>query len=387
MNPRIPFTKLRNVIVQILNAGHQYAHSNSESRRIFQVNLAAFLSASFGVFFVGFFSFAQNPVLKHQAYVLSLFLIIFSSVPFFNAKGWLQTARYVLTLSGPLSICVGVFFFQGTYLDLHFYFLLFAILPGLCFPPKAWPVTLLFFIASLSIFIYCYLIGVTPAFELYSLEESIVQKLKFVTLIVGILALHALVLFSEIGTQQNELKLEGMSNTDALTGILNRRGFEAKLQEIEVRFRRSAELGALVFLDLDHFKPLNDKYGHKAGDLLLKQVALRIHACLRESDIVARYGGDEFVIFLSFPGNNALSQKERVEVVAEKIRKAISEDYLIEARRHKEAPALTHHCSASLGVCLFKGVFDLEEVLKIADQAMYRAKKLGKDRVCFNSEN
>ncbi len=374
------------IFASYLKLGQNFAKNNIEKRKIFQVNGAALMSFLSCWILAFIFIATRNSVLIQEAYYTFLIGPVFMVVPFFQYKGWIRAARWCLTILGPLSVTFGIYFFQGTFLNLHYCFMFFAILPVLSFPTKEWWAILLFFIVSMVTFFYCLFVGVPPDFALYNLSYQASENLKLLTLGFGIFALHSVVLFSETSTTRNEGKLEAISNTDTLTGVLNRRGFETQLGLAQKHFKRNGELGALIFLDLDNFKPINDTYGHKAGDILLQQVSLRIRSCLREIDTIGRHGGDEFVIFLSFPSPNRDSLADRVLVVSEKIRKALAEPYFVDIRRHESAAPIMHRCTVSVGVCLFQGKFDLAEVIKHADLAMYQAKLDGKNKIIIDEQ-
>jgi diguanylate cyclase (GGDEF)-like protein len=146
--------------------------------------------------------------------------------------------------------------------------------------------------------------------------------------------------------------------------------------------RRQNSLGALMLLDLDNFKPLNDAEGHAAGDALLKEVARRLHECVRETDTVARLGGDEFVVLLPTLDPDDQATRHKAMDVAEKIRTSLEKAYLLEAEG--AGHAVSHRCSCSIGMTLFHGHEDNQSALvKRADDAMYEAKKLGRNRVAM----
>ena len=130
-----------------------------------------------------------------------------------------------------------------------------------------------------------------------------------------------------------------------------------------------------MFLDLDNFKPLNDTFGHYAGDLLLIQVAQRISSCVRETDTVARFGGDEFVVMLGELDERREESEAQARGVAEKIRCILAEPFVVTVERDSELPlVIEHRCTASIGVVLFiNHESTQEEIIKWADQAMYRA--------------
>jgi diguanylate cyclase (GGDEF)-like protein len=174
---------------------------------------------------------------------------------------------------------------------------------------------------------------------------------------------------------------------DGLTHPPNRRLLNDRLSQTLLASKRSAFYGALMFMDLDNFKSLNDQHGHSAGDLLLVEVARRLKCCVREIDTVARFGGDEFVVLL---GELALSPQESMAqagVIAEKIRLALAEPYALNmAREGADAVSLKHRCTASIGVTLFiDGDANLDGILMRADVAMYEAKAQGRNRVQFHA--
>ncbi len=172
---------------------------------------------------------------------------------------------------------------------------------------------------------------------------------------------------------------------DTLTQLPNRRLLNDRLGQAIASSKRSRRHSALLFLDLDNFKPLNDVHGHDVGDLLLVEVARRIAACIRAVDTVARFGGDEFVVVLSELDVDRNVSIRQAGAVAEKIRSALSEPYILKLQRETGATTVVEHrCTSSIGVAMFTNHEDgMEELLKRADTAMYRAKQEGRDRICF----
>ena len=167
---------------------------------------------------------------------------------------------------------------------------------------------------------------------------------------------------------------------DPLTHLANRRLMLDHLEQAMSASKRSQRHGALLFLDLDNFKPLNDTQGHGVGDLLLIEVAERLKACVREADTVARFGGDEFVVLLCELSTQPGEAAEQAVAIAEKVRTRLAEPYVLQSA--PSAPAIRHECTASIGVAVFRGRDESQNaVIDRADAAMYRAKEEGRNRI------
>ncbi len=172
--------------------------------------------------------------------------------------------------------------------------------------------------------------------------------------------------------KNNQLAAERLAYFDTLTGLPNRRAFLDRMAEAVERCRKTDGRGALLFIDLDNFKSLNDTQGHDVGDKYLKQVAQRLGAAIGEAGTVARIGGDEFVIVIEAIGGDSEAAAAHAVSVGHGITAAM--------RRNFEIDAIRHHASASIGIVVFDGLSATpEEILKHADLAMYEAKSAGRD--------
>ena len=173
---------------------------------------------------------------------------------------------------------------------------------------------------------------------------------------------------------------------DALTKLPNRRLLKDRLGQTMAASKRSGCYGALMFLDLDNFKLLNDMHGHEVGDLLLIEVADRLKSCVREMDTVARFGGDEFVVIISALDEDKAKSTTQARIVAEKIRAVLATPYELRIQHEGRAETTVgHHCTASIGVALFvKDEAGQEDILKWADMAMYQAKEAGRNLIRFH---
>ena len=171
----------------------------------------------------------------------------------------------------------------------------------------------------------------------------------------------------------------GLAFYDALTQLPNRRLLNDRLTLALAAIKRSECHAAMLMLDLDNFKSLNDTQGHHVGDLLLMEVAKRLKRCVREVDTVARLGGDEFIVVLNTLEQETVSAINQARDVAEKIRVVLAEPYLIKIQlKNGDESTIEHRCTASIGVVVFnKHVNIVEDIFKFADIAMYKAKAAG----------
>ncbi|MFA6063533.1 MAG: EAL domain-containing protein [Gallionella sp.] len=173
-----------------------------------------------------------------------------------------------------------------------------------------------------------------------------------------------------------ENKIEQLAFYDPLTSLPNRRLLHDRLQHALVASARHDSHGAILFIDLDNFKTLNDTQGHNVGDLLLTEVANRLQGCVRERDTVARVGGDEFVVILEELSADLLFAVAQTKAIGDKILASISQKYLLNS--------FEYYCSTSIGVSLFLSQEVTEdELLKRADTAMYQAKSAGRNTMRF----
>jgi len=176
--------------------------------------------------------------------------------------------------------------------------------------------------------------------------------------------------------KEAEEKIERLAFYDVLTDLPNRRLLMDHLQYAVAACARGRLHGALLFIDLDNFKDLNDTRGHDVGDVLLRQVALRLKACVREADTVARFGGDEFVVLLQDLEGTLSDAGLQAELVAKKILLQLNAPYALAGG--------AHHSTPSIGVVLIHGQRQsVDELLKQADLAMYEAKSAGRNTLRF----
>ncbi len=175
-----------------------------------------------------------------------------------------------------------------------------------------------------------------------------------------------------------EEQIRNLAYFDALTALPNRRLLMDRLGQALIASNRTQEFGALMILDLDNFKALNDTQGHDTGDRLLVEAAQRIEACLRQEDTVSRLGGDEFVVMVEGLGQDETFAATQAEMIAEKIRAALSLPYSVKSNGE------SYQSTSSIGLTLFRGQgLAIDVLLKQADVALYQAKGAGRNTLRF----
>jgi diguanylate cyclase (GGDEF)-like protein/PAS domain S-box-containing protein len=206
------------------------------------------------------------------------------------------------------------------------------------------------------------------AFRTYAFSPEAQEMAKVFAAQIGVL-LQRLTLEHEL--ERSNIELSKLANYDALTSLPNRALFADRLAQAIHKSSRQDTFTALIFLDLDGFKLINDSLGHSVGDELLKAVAARLSACVRDDDTVARLGGDEFTIILS-----SLKAPHDTVYVAEKVLHTLSKPFILDGREL--------HIGASIGITVYPDDGgSAEELVRHADTAMYHAKALGKNRYHF----
>jgi diguanylate cyclase (GGDEF)-like protein len=181
--------------------------------------------------------------------------------------------------------------------------------------------------------------------------------------------------------KRSEEAVRVLAQHDALTGLPNRRLMNDRLAQATAQARRNQELVGLLLIDLDDFKPVNDEHGHRAGDEVLRVVALRLKECVREVDTVARYGGDEFVVVLS-----SVNRPRDAGLVAEKIIAALAEPIpaLWVSQHGRHATEVQIGCS--VGIAMFpQDSTQPDGLIRCADAAMYVAKSRGRGCLVFHA--
>lgn len=180
--------------------------------------------------------------------------------------------------------------------------------------------------------------------------------------------------------REHEEKIHKLAFYDVLTGLPNRRLMLDRLRQAVLQHQRNGHYGALMFIDLDHFKLLNDTQGHQMGDALLTHVAERLLQTVRQGDSVARLGGDEFIVMLEDLGEDVVAAVAEAEGLAVRLLDVLGQPY--------DLNGLLYHLTCSIGIALFRDQqSDVDELLKRADLAMYEAKSAGRNQLRFFDPN
>jgi diguanylate cyclase (GGDEF)-like protein/PAS domain S-box-containing protein len=187
---------------------------------------------------------------------------------------------------------------------------------------------------------------------------------------------HFVGAFTDITRRKaTEFEIEQLAFYDPLTRLPNRRLLRDRLRQALAASKRSKREGALLFIDLDHFKTINDTLGHNIGDQLLQETALRLISCVRKNDTVARLGGDEFVVMIENLSPNPSEAAAQARITSEKVLATLGKPYKLGSHECESGP--------SIGVTLFCDHGNMDEIMKQADLAMYRAKTAGGSRIRF----
>ena len=286
--------------------------------------------------------------------------------------------RLGLIISGLLWGATSILMFPPDHLQ-HQMFVVFVLTGMSAGVIVSYSVDLVSAIAYTLITLTPILIRLFLAGDNISITMSISGVLYLIFLVVSIRNINGNLIENitlRLGAVEREKEIKQLAFYDSLTNLPNRRLLLDRLNHALVMSLRTGRRGALLFLDLDHFKMLNDTLGHDMGDLLLKQVAERLIGCVRESDTVARLGGDEFVVVLEDLSEDHAEAVTQVEIIGNQITTSLNRPYQLDAYEYYSTP--------SIGIAMFGDHGKShEELLKHADIAMYQAKKAGRNRLHY----
>jgi diguanylate cyclase (GGDEF)-like protein len=356
--------------MQWLTAGVQPGDSATLARKIIQANAGAALLIATILFYNLGFAWVGHPVLVHSAVVQLPNAVLAVGVWWLNHRRFLGTARVMVMLLAMSDVLVTCYSGQGTLLNPQIFCLMFAMLMPTLFPVEQWRITWVLIVANLALYVVLEHSDVPVDPSLYSLPVAMRRALVLGnTLSCGVVMLIMATL-TERAAARNERTLQALASTDVLTGLANRRQFENLLLAEVSRLSRAGGVLSLAVLDVDHFKQVNDTFGHSGGDQALVHVAQIVQAQLRSHDTLARIGGEEFAVLLPETDLRAAC------AVAERFRAAL-------ARQGFALNGKERTVTISVGVVDIHPGSDPDRGLQRADEALYRAKAEGRNRVCL----
>lgn len=202
-------------------------------------------------------------------------------------------------------------------------------------------------------------------------EEALsgIRHTLYINLAVCLAITLVVLLMTHVALNRYQRRIEEMASTDKLTGLLNRQAFGILINKLLAGYRRNPQPISVLLADIDQFKSINDQYGHRYGDHILSRMAQLFHGILRESDIVVRWGGEEFLFILKD------CNLEKAQQIAEKLRQDVEKAHFEEDGKHIRV-------TMSIGVSRYDGTEAIEHTISRADKGLYQAKSAGRNRVC-----
>lgn len=369
---RTPLT----VLASLVHLGEGLAQDVTERRKVLYLNALVMVAIfTYGVYFVFYYSLAADfQAFQNAAIVLAVQGALFIAILLLNHFGLFRLARWAFSINVMSSVIMVMITGQGHYLNLHFYFLMFSGLPLIYSTSRQMSDILILFTLNIALFVLAAIGAFPPSPELYALKTTITNTMRILNIVVSSTILALILYLSEHAIQKSEASLEHLSTIDSLTGLLNRHGLLGRFEDERARCKRNGTYGVLAFFDLDDFKPLNDTYGHAAGDQLLQQVSKRIADSLRDTDVVSRFGGDEFITLICSDDVSEAEAMRHAHIVIEKIETALSLPYDIHGDADTPGDLISYRSSASIGLAPFHGQSQVENVINTADHAMYAIK-------------
>jgi diguanylate cyclase (GGDEF)-like protein len=377
---------LRQRIKALLTLGTDHTSSFSQQRKILHLNATALMTHGVLWLFGLAYLMTGNPALVRMAVFQLPVMVITASVPWLNHRGHHALARWALLLPVTALIVAGTWFSTGSHLQVHGIHIAIAMAAVVLFPIKDWRSVAGLALLNTLLYFHAEFVGVPAPADLLPLSDRLALVFRVGYVSTTILTILCSAWLGEHAVRRNELAFAELSGIDVLTGLPNRRRVMLRLADAIAMSKRIRQYVAVLFLDLDNFKPLNDAHGHEAGDLLLQEVARRLTGIVREMDLAARLGGDEFVAVISHLGGDRAGAVARMRMISDQVRTALAEPYrIVSPPAGRLSHEVVHRCTASIGVALFLGSeTDPEAILQRADAAMYRAKAAGRNQVSFD---
>lgn len=325
--------------------------------------------------YLGFFT--------HLSFIPLFYWIGFDSLAYFNiisVMAWFAAFvlnRYGRHVLAVLLITVEVFlhaviatYYLGWDSGFHYYLIPFILFIFINHKQSMWIIAVQ---VALVFIVYFWLLINTQGVGFQTvISEAVVEGLLYINITVNFFAIGLLGYSLRTSSMRAEWEMEQLAITDSLTGLYNRRKMLEMLELESTRCKRSGKNGVLVISDIDWFKAINDEFGHDCGDMVLKQVSALMTQTLRKQDVLARWGGEEFMLLL--PETDVAGAVTVIEILRESIAKHAFHD-------HKEA----HNITMTFGLVVFDDKQPIKELIKQADRLLFKGKHQGRN--CIVSAN
>jgi diguanylate cyclase (GGDEF)-like protein/hemerythrin-like metal-binding protein len=369
---------MKKISMSLLNFGIRSNFPGSKQRAILMANVAA-IGGALSLFTYAACFLLIDPVNLRPVIWINLAAVFFIlTVLLLNDRQHFQTAAIWLILSASIPVFINLRLYLGYRTGAHFFFILFSLLPILIIQkrrsvlvPLLSGMQLVFFFLTYRYIPVNNLVSDIPGSVLITLENVTTLFVLIVIILMFYVNQRIIDAFEkDLNIKQSRLEAamveaKKFASVDSLTDILNRGHIEQRINEELLRGYRYGFPISLVMFDIDHFKNVNDEYGHDAGDLVLKKMAAAVKNSIRETDMLGRWGGEEFMILLPY------TSEAIADVVAKKLCR------ILENTDHGEFGKIT----ASFGVAQWDGLETFDRLYKRLDKALYSAKEQGRNRV------
>lgn len=337
-------------------------------RKVLFTNIAALLAVLSYSFYVLLYLFIGNSALNNAILLLIPFFPPQALVLYLNRKGNYSQARWLLVFAVMGSQLSVSFIWFGSFLNSYYSYILFALVAIVVFPLERWKSILFLFAVNIGLYLYFEFNWIEPAPALLDLDNDIVRYIRHLYPTTSLLSVLLFMGMVEYVAARGERKLERLSVTDPLTMLPNRRYFEHTFKLEAAQNQRSQNHLSLAILDIDHFKHVNDNYGHDVGDQVLIHIAELLRRSTRAGNVIARVGGEEFALLLpNTRQSEALEMAERIRINIE------GASYFHDGKRIP--------LTISIGIAEVDCDSPLENSYRLADEALYEAKRNGRNRV------
>lgn len=334
-----------------------------ENYRMFLVinNIAYLGFLAHSLFIVLFYWLGVTPLAFLNVISVMAWVVAF----YINKKGRHRDAIILLAGEVILHAFMAVYFL-GWESGFHYY--LVPLIPFMFFNHRqTTPIIIgeaaLLFISYISLYIYT-----NQAGNYIEIEPFVLNALLYTNIAVNFIALGIIGYYFRVASIHSEKEMERLATTDTLTKLFNRRKMREMLERERLRFERDKKAFIIVITDIDHFKKFNDNYGHDCGDYVLQEVSQLMKSCLRKQDVIARWGGEEFLILL--PETELEGGMQAIE----KMRETIADTtYQFEGNEFS--------VTMTFGVTVFDGSLHIDGCIKQADEVLYVGKREGRNRV------